>query len=303
VIGAIAAFQICADGYAGDSARGPFLGKNLAGGAMVLPFLLSLYQLVMSRRLVATLFFGGCLLLIGRAMLFVGSRGAFASLLVALVLLSLPLLRIQNYRLRVLRLAPLALLVGLLILMAKPDLMRRNSVQAVLSVGEGVEENNMQWRMRERWPHFWRLALDHPWLGMGTHVDESLGTKANTPHSGYLAGFVEFGFPVTLLLMGLGLGAVRRCRRLARALESERSRLLANFVGASLMAIFIHLIVEATIFQSDFMMNCYLMLIGISLALATPAPQAVPERSTRRRSRLRPLANDGALVGNAEVSH
>ena len=286
LIGAFAALQINIDGYAGFSARGPFIGKNLAGGAMVLPFLLSLYQIVKSRSLFGTAFYGGCLLLTARAMLFVGSRGAFVSLFFALVLLALPLLKAQNYRYRVLRLAPLGFMVVVVVLIAKPDLMQRNSVRAVMSVSQGVEEDNMQWRMRQRWPHFWNMALEHPWLGIGTHVDGSLGDRANTPHSGYLAGFVEFGFPVTLLLFGLGFVAVWRCRRLSKTLEDEENRLLATFVGTCLMAIFVHLIVEATVFQSDYMMNCYLMLIGMSLALASPELAASPsEKPARRLSR------------------
>ena len=245
--GAACAAMTLPQGFAGDEATGPFLQKNILGGALVMPFLLSLwgtyYAPSRRQRRLYTLSF----LLIARALLFAGSRGAFVAILGGVGFLLFWFLSTAHGRSRILRVVGVGALFGIVMLGLKPDLFERPSVQVFFSIKEGTRADTLQWRMRERWPYFWQKAMDNFWLGVGTDVDPSLGDSCITPHNGYLGVAAVSGIPsviITVLLALLGLWNGMRAFLRSRDRWQSTAGLA---ITAALVGLLIHNIVDETI--------------------------------------------------------
>ena len=81
----------------------------------------------------------------------------------------------------------------------------------------------------------------------GTAVDESLGDAANTPHNGYIALAVRYGFPVALLYVFFGFGAFANGLRTFRKTRLTRLRLFAITLASPMIGILAHNMIESTI--------------------------------------------------------
>lgn len=204
IIGAdLCSLQATIQGYTLDrQALGPFESPNRLGNELVIPAILCLGAMIQPYKGAKRLFFVGSFLLILRALLFSGSRGAIAAAFGGCCVLVVTLLTKRVSRKRVFRLLPVALVAAVLVLAAKPDLLYRPTIQKAMSAAEGTRATTMRWRMEQRWPYFWNEALQHPWFGVGTPVEQEFGDRANTPHNGFLAVAVSDGLPA-LGLYGL----------------------------------------------------------------------------------------------------
>lgn len=269
-------------GYAGLRAGGPFRTGNELGGVMVLPLVLCFAGLVGRPAPRWRWFFVASGLLITRALLFSGSRGAFVAVLAGCALFAAGLLTVGGGRVRVVRLSLLALLAAGGLALLVPDLAERPNVSRLLSVTEGTQADTLRWRMEQRWPHFGALALDHPFLGTGTDVDWSLGSQANTPHSGYLSLALLHGIPAAALFVAFAALAIRAGIRVFRHGASEPDRLLGLAIAAALAGLLVHNLEEST-WPHPFVAKAFWMLTAFALALPRLAPDPAPARPDPRR--------------------
>ncbi|MBV8200800.1 MAG: O-antigen ligase family protein, partial [Acidobacteria bacterium] len=206
------------EGLQGLRAQGPFDSPNTLGALMVVPMLIAIAGLISERSRWRKALYLGSLLLLGRVMLYSGSRGALMAVCLGTAMLLWQAVRRQPGRRRLRRLAPWVLAAAALAIAVRPGLLRGPNVQRFLTITHPMEEDTFQWRMKERWPHFWAMVEAHPWFGTGTYVDLSLGPSGNTPHNGYLAIAVMSGLPALGLYLALGAMALYRVlRRLKRS--------------------------------------------------------------------------------------
>lgn len=269
-------------GYAGQRAPGPFTNANALGTVLILPVLVCVLFMILPapRRRVYLLF--ASLLVLLRALLFTQSRGAQVASAVAVTVLMWALLKIPLTRTRLRRfmLAIPLLLIGLFVLV--PDILERPHIQKMLSVTSGTGDSTMRWRMEKRWPHFWRIAIEHPWLGTGTEVDPSLGRAGNTPHNGYLALAVKSGFPVLGMYVLAAILGLRDGYTVFRRARDPELRALGAFAAAAILAILVHNSVDS-IFMNAFMRNAFWVMVAFSAVsarrLRTTSPYPVASRA------------------------
>ncbi|MDX2169657.1 MAG: O-antigen ligase family protein [Deltaproteobacteria bacterium] len=266
VSGVIFSLPAIAQGYGGDYATGPFSHKNELGAALLAPLLLALAGAVSGRPPGARLACGVAALIIGRALMFALSRGATVAALAGAALLCAGLLADRRLRRAVLTLLPLALLAGVVVLL-KSD---RPVVAELLTASAGTEDANMQFRIQERWPHFAAIIAEHPWLGTGDGRDLTLGEEMNTPHNGYLSLALISGIPAATLTIGFALAGLAAAWRLQRGADGDL-RVLGLAVAATLVALLIHNLIDATLLNA-FAAKVYWLLIGVTtLAAQQPA--------------------------------
>jgi O-antigen ligase len=283
--GAVCAAIALPQGYAGDEATGPFAQKNGLGGALIMPFFLALTGMYTARLRWQRRFYVVSLLIMVRSLLFAGSRGAFVAVLGGLAFLALWLLTTKEGRSKAGRFALAGALVGVVTLGLKPDLFYRPNVQQFFSISSGTEADTMQWRIHERWPHFWQMAMDNFWLGTGTDVDPSLGDSCITPHNGYLGIAVVSGIPSMALVVLLALLGLWNGMRAFRRNHSRWQSMTGLAVAAALVALLIHNIVDQTI-RIPFCEQVFWMLAAAAATIAarpldlTPVP--VPATAPRR---------------------
>jgi O-Antigen ligase len=207
------------EGWRGLRAQGPFDSPNTLGAVLVVPMLVAVAGLLSSehgrtRRLLHL----ASLLLLGRVMLYSGSRGALMAVCLGTAMLLWQAMRREAGRLRLWRLAPWVLAAMATAIAVRPSLLEGPNIQRFLTIAHPMEEDTFQWRMKERWPHFWAMVEAHPWVGVGTYVDPTLGTTGNTPHNGYIAIAAMSGLPALGLYLVLGgLALHRTLRRLRRS--------------------------------------------------------------------------------------
>jgi O-antigen ligase len=229
--GDVCAVLALPEGFRGLRAQGPFDSPNTMGALLIVPMLIAVAGLLSDQRGLAKLVHGASLLLLGRALLFTGSRGALMAVCLGAVVLLWQAARRSAGRRRLARLAPLAL-AGLLAAAAMhPGLLSGPNLQRFLTLAHPMSEDTFQWRLKERWPHFWRQVEAHPWFGVGTYVDPSLGTSANTPHNGYISIAVMSGLPA--LVLYVLLGGLALYRTLLRLRRERRLRRAAGAAGAA----------------------------------------------------------------------
>lgn len=278
-VGDLCALQGIPEGYAGLRAHSPFDSANSLGAALVVPILaaLALALLRPSRRI--WLFSLASLPVLLRAFLFTGSRGAFAAVMVGVSLMLVLLVRTPASRPRVARFAlAAAAVLLLLVVVVKPGLSQRPNVQRLLSLSEGTEASTFRWRIEERWPHFWRIAVAHPWFGTGTEVDPSLGERANTPHNGYLAIAVWSGFPALAVYLAFAFTALANSIRMRRLWRDPELRAFAAVNASALLAILVHNIVDSVILMPFVAKLFWMHTAFAAMAVRQPELFLAPER-------------------------
>src|SRR5262249_20310760 len=150
-------------------------------------------------------------------------------------------------RIRQLATVDMLILVGITLVRGNP--LERPTVKRF--VAEDAEEqehgSTLQWRREQRWPHFLEQVRRHPFLGVGTDVDLSLGDEGNTPHNGYLSIAVTNGVPALVLFLLLVAAALREAWFASRRAREEWQRPIAVAVSAGLVGVLVHNLVDSTV--------------------------------------------------------
>jgi O-antigen ligase len=295
LLAVIAAGTACAvmafgQGWAGDEARGPFITKNVLGGALCLPFILSLGAALGEERPARRYAYALSALLMARGLLFAGSRGAFVAVFVGSALLFLGLRRVPGVRRRALKLAVVGIFLTATAFALQPGLLERPNIQHLFTTARGTQDENMRWRIEQRWPHFWRKILQNPVLGIGTDIDYSLGDSAVTPHNGYLGLAIVTGLPGTILFVALAaLGFVNGWRTFAH--NRERWQRIAGLaIALSIFTFLLHNMVDQT-FKLPFAQKVLWIFVVFATALAQRAKVFLPAaRKAERKSVPAPAA-------------
>ncbi len=166
--GNICALMALPQGLRGMKAVGPFGSGNSLGAALVVPFVICFGSIILETSRRSRWFYGLSLLLLGRVLLWAGSRGATAGAVVGTCAVVAVLLAGSRGRSRFLRFVPVGLAAVLILFALKPDLLTRPTVRRAMTISNPMEENTMQWRIENRWGFFWEKALKRPWFGYGT---------------------------------------------------------------------------------------------------------------------------------------
>jgi O-antigen ligase len=297
-----AAIEAIFQGYAGvSSAPGPFRTGNQLGGVLIMPMVIAVAGALLPRDRRQLLISLASIAILGRAYLFCGSRGGQMAALGGCAFFAIMLMTRHLGRRRLQTLAPFAAILFVALLPAIPILMERPTVAHALTVTEGSKASTMQWRMQERWPHFWAIAVANPLFGIGTAVDTSLGDKANTPHNGFLSMLVTYGFPAFFLILFFAGRGIRNGLALYQRAPNADHRAFGLTLAASIIGILIHQMVEVTL-TAPFTFKLFWMVIALSeLALRwpdtndelsvdeiAPRPDTAPEDWYRRWWRDRP---------------
>ena len=260
--------------------NGGFLTKNLMGGALIAPFILSgVGCLIASGR--KRMFLYACVLLILRALISGGSRGAFIAAVCGGAIAAVLIATRPEGRARFSSLIPALVLVVLAIGALKPDVLERPAISYMIRGLTPTDVDTFQWRVQERWPYFLDVVRGNPVFGIGTEVDVGFGERGNTPHNGYLGLAVANGIPATLLYVGLLLAGVRSGVTVALHGASPKERIRAAGLAGALAGILVHNVGEST-FKSSFIgPTCWLLaalciLLDLEARRATRAAKAEP---------------------------
>ena len=275
----VCAVQATIQGYASMEATGPFFSKNELGGMLVIPFLAAIGGFFFSPARRSRMFYALSILAIVRGLTISGSRGAFVAAVLGVMFFAGGLALTSYGRARLVRFGAAAAVLGVVALMLQPHLLERPTLQHMLTASHPEEVDNFQWRKQERWPLFWDKIMAHPWLGMGTDVDPSLGEDANTPHNGYLSIAVTSGVPVLALFATFALVAVRGGLRVFRRARERGHALLGLTLASAIVAFLIHNMVDSTL-QIPFATKLFWLLIAGGMLV--PRLQSVVQRSPAR---------------------
>ncbi len=270
LLAAVAGADLCAlwslpQGYAGLRASGPFGSPNTLGAVLVVPALVCSLALLSGARGWRRLFYAGSALLIGRSLLFSGSRGALMAIFVGMAVALWLLARRPAGRARLARVVPWALAGVAVVLLASPGVLQRPSLQRVLTLLHPAQEETFRWRLHARWPHFLQQIEEHPWFGVGSAVDRTLGETANTPHNGYLAIAVSSGLPSLAFYLLFAVWALGRAWREARADGAAGELPLAILAAAGLTGLLVHNSVD-TVLPIPYVGKLFWLLVGLALA-------------------------------------
>ena len=249
-------------GYAGwPAAPGPFRTGNQLGGVLVIPILLALTGALFPRNRFHWLISFTSLGLMARAMLFCQSRGAMVACLGGGIVFGALLMTRNLGRRRLKWLSPFILLGVIALLPALPFILANRFVSHAVSAADGSKASTMQWRMQERWPHFWAIAVANPILGVGTAVDLSLGSKANTPHNGFLSMLVMWGFPAFGILLFFAFRTIWNGCLLFWLAKNPDHRVHGLAVAAGVAGILTHQLVEVTL-NAPFTFKVFWILVA-----------------------------------------
>jgi O-antigen ligase len=267
IIGGIVGLGGMLEGARGQQATSAFDTGNSLGGWLIvtIPCAIALLTMGASRRrkLLITLALS-CML---GALVYSHSRGSFIGFAGGLAFMSL-LLFSRELGLR--RLVRLALTAGALLLVAallKPGLLGRPNVRPFLELTQGEEVSTLEWRREVRWPHFYALAQERPWVGQGTYVDSSLGRRANTPHNGFLAIAVRSGFPALALYVAFGLLAIRNGAHLFRRHAEPDVALAALGLATAVASVLVHNFAESTLVTPREIGRMFFLAAGVLAGL------------------------------------
>jgi O-antigen ligase len=191
---------------------------------------------------------------------------------------------------KIVRMGLAILLLITLIFAWNPDLGSRPALEHTLTARRLTADESLRWRMAERWPYFWKMALENPWLGRGTDVARELGTDTNTPHNGYLSLAVAYGIPATLVFMGFIVLGVRDGVRLYFSGESAEKRLIGLAVATSILGLALQNVGDTSLTLAP-VVAVFWMILGIGTVLAR---EAMTERSLASR-RLRASRRETVL--------
>ncbi|MEM7586076.1 MAG: O-antigen ligase family protein [Acidobacteriota bacterium] len=261
VVGAnICAAEAVVQGYSGAfEPPGPFDTGNELAAVLIVPFMVALSGLMFPLSFLHRVFSGASVLLMARAILFSASRGGMVSLIAACGFFGALAFLLPGSRRKMIKLIPAALAAPVLLLIVRPDLLERPTVRHAVSLTDGHKDGNMQWRIKERWPHFIAIAMEHPLLGTGTYIDESLSKRANTPHNGYIAMSVKYGFITTGLFLLFVYRVFRDSLRVYRRSPDLEHRVFFLTFAASIVGLMTHNIVETTWVEPIIMKYFWLM--------------------------------------------
>ncbi|MEM8960665.1 MAG: O-antigen ligase family protein [Acidobacteriota bacterium] len=277
VIGAdIISIQAIIQGYTTGDAVGPFRTKNQFSGTLVPAVPIALAHMLFPRRRWEAIFGGFSWLLMMRAITISGSRGGLVGALAGCALFCAGAMLISLGRKRLLKLAPLVVAAPILLILVNPAILEAPTVKQALSTAEGTKDSNMAWRIEQRWPHFWEIAWQTPWLGRGYDVDYSLGPNANTPHNGYLSIFVIYGLPVLFLLIWWIVRHLRNCFALFFYSRDIEYRFYILMLAAPVGGLILHNVTEVTL-TFDFCFKVFWTLVAIT-SMAVRDGYGVPER-------------------------
>jgi hypothetical protein len=245
--GIVVAADICAlmslrQGYGGDMATGPFSTKNVLGSVLAVPAVLVFADILRGRHSPFVLLSAA---LLARSALFAASRGAFAGILVGTAT-AWWFMYHGRVRTRLVALTLAGTLAVTLGIVVKPDLMQRPTIAQFFTTFDPGQDT-LSWRIHERWPHFARRAMQRPWLGWGTDLDETLGPRANTSHNGYLALANNFGLPVLGFYLLFSIVALRDAWRVSWRGRDPDDRIRAAKIGGGLACILTHNLVDSVI--------------------------------------------------------
>jgi hypothetical protein len=229
-------------GYGGEMATGPFGTKNVLGGVLAVPTVIVFVDILRGRQSVFTLASAALLV---RSVLFAASRGAFAGIIMGTGVAWWFMFH-GRVRTRLVALTMSGVMACTLLITVKPDLLQRPTIAQFFTTFDPGQDT-LSWRIHERWPHFISRAIEKPWLGWGTDLDETLGDRANTSHNGYLALANNFGIPVLLLYLFFATLALRDAWKVSwRGLDAE-DRVRAAKIGGGLACILTHNVVDSVI--------------------------------------------------------
>ena len=267
--GGALALQAIPQGYLGNFARagGPLDSANALGGALAPALVLcaGFFIAPETRRVRAMGLI--CALLIIRAMTFSGSRGALLAAGLGGLALLVPLGTLPAVRRHVGQTIAVGFAGAVLLFTVYPTVLTDAPSLARFRGEDGeYSESTLDWRMRERWPHFTKLALESPLLGSGIISDPTLGERGATPHNSYLAIAVLYGFPVTLLMLLFAGFAFWATFRMWFSARPPPLQFLVAVAAASLLTLMLHNMIES-MFLSTFGVRYFWSLVAICIGL------------------------------------
>lgn len=242
----LTSLQCIYQGYTGQDPRGPYGSGNAFAGTAVIPLTLAFASLMFPTSRRQMVYSAVSFVIIARAVMMSGSRGGALACAASCGCFVAGMLLLRIGRKRVLQFVPIVLLIPPLLFLWKPDLLERPHVKRLLTVSEGTEVDNLEWRVQQRWPHFWARAWEHPWVGWGSDVDDSLGKEANTPHNGYLSIAVRYGFPVLVCFLYLAARFLLATARRYFAAREERGKIFYLTLAAPIAGMLVHNVAEVT---------------------------------------------------------
>lgn len=261
----ICALVVIKEGFAGvDAAAGPFGHGNAFASITVTSCMVSFAYLFHATSKLRFAFAGCSFLILFRAVLFSESRAGLLSILMSVAFFCVLMAFMPSGRSRLGKFAPLLVLAPILVVILRPDVLKSQTAQHAISVTEGSQAGTMQWRMKERWPHFMEKAKEKPILGTGTAVDLSLGDSANTPHNGYIALAVRHGFPVAILYIFFGFGALINGVIAFFKTRITRLKIFAAMTASPMVGILAHNMIESTITAQVLLQNMFWLFIGLN---------------------------------------
>lgn len=283
----VAAGTVCAllafgQGWAGDEARGPFITKNVLGGALCLPFILSLGTALGEDRPGRRYAYALCALLMARGLLFAGSRGAFVAVFLGGMLLFYGLWRVPAVRSRTIKFAAVGVFLAASAFALRPELLERPNIRHLFTTTRGTQDENMRWRIEQRWPHFWNKILQNPILGVGTDLDHSLGDSAVTPHNGYLGLAIVTGLPATILFVALALLGLFNGWRAFAHNRNRWQRIAGLAMALAIFTFLLHNMVDQT-FKLPFAQKVLWIFVVFGTALAQRGTAFLPVAVRARR--------------------
>lgn len=259
----IVAASAVAEGYAGERAGGIFGHGNGLGAALLAPMVLVVGLLLTGAK--PRWFCIGSFVLIARALLFAGSRGAFTGVLFGCCVLAFLAGQTAQHRRRLILYVVMGVLLAASVIVVNPAILDRPNVRRFATIFEPGDQETLHWRMTTRWGYFLNKAFDYPWLGVGSEMDLALGPNANTPHNTYLAVAMRSGIPAALLFILFGLRALLCGWRTTRKVEDPEIRAYGSLSTACVGGVMVHGIVEGNL-QIYFVMSLFWLFVGISIA-------------------------------------
>lgn len=291
----ICAMVVIKEGFSGvDAAAGPFGHGNAFASITVTSCLVAFSQLFYTKSKVRMAFCGFSFLILMRAVLFSESRAGLLSILMSVAFFCGLMTLMPSGRSRLGKFTPLLLLAPILVLILKPDILKSQAAQHAISVTEGSKAGTMQWRMKERWPHFMEKAKEKPILGTGTAVDLSLGDSANTPHNGYIALAVRHGFPVAILYIFFGFGALINGVIAFFKTRITRLKIFAAMTASPMVGILAHNMIESTITAQVLLQNMFWLFIGLNAIVRFYPETLVSKEELAALERYRDRRQDNA---------
>jgi O-antigen ligase len=267
-IGAVLGLHGMLQGFRGLGATSVLHNKNAFHGWLIVAIPCAIALLTMTRGRQRRLLVIVALSLMLGASIYAKSRGAFVAFVVGLVFMSVILFSRGAGRRRLARLILTAAALFVVAALLKPGLLTRPNVQPLLELTQGADEiSTLTWRQEERWPHFFAIAREHPWLGTGTYVDPSLSRRANTPHNGYLAISVRSGFPAAILYLLFGLLAVRNGVLLFRRHPDPDVGMTGLGLASAVLAVLVHNYVDSTLVTPKEIGRLFFLATGVLAGL------------------------------------